>query len=429
MQPEPRSARAGNRLRQPKRPAGLPRLRGLTGVGSLLCAILVAVSGPVTSADWNRVAEAFDRRFVDTLDEADVPGGAYVIVHAGLIVGMGSFGHTDSQRQRPVDSATVFRIASLSKGFSGVLAALLADEAGIALNQPVAGYSPSIRLEPNAERPLTIEDVLGQRSGFIRNAYDNLIEAGKTRDEILPRFNTLEPICPPGRCYSYQNNVFSLVEDVIASSSGNSFEEAVTERLFAPLGMTRASVGYDALIRVDNRAAPHLKTRSGWYGTEPRSTYYQVPSAAGINASILDMAQWAIAMLGHRPRIVPPAVIEEVLTPRIRTRRELRNRHWRGLLDDAWYGLGWRIYRVDDMQLALHGGWVAGYRAEIALSHDLDVGLVILSNAETRAVGELNREFWDLALAHALTKEAATTTAANAQSPSSPTEAPDEPGS
>lgn len=429
MQPDPQPARAGIRCQRPKAAAGLSRFRPGAVGWCWFCMALWVACAPAVHADWRSVADAFDRRFAETLSEVDVPGGAYVIVQAGQIVELGSFGHTDNQQTRPVDSATVFRIASLSKGFSGVLAALVADEAGIALNQPVAGYAPSIRLRPNAKRPMTIEDVLGQRSGFIRNAYDNLIEAGKTRDEILPRFNTLEPICPPGRCYSYQNNVFSLVEDVILSGSGKTYEESVTERLFAPLGMTRASVGYDALIRADNRAAPHLKTRAGWYGTEPRSTYYQVPSAAGINASILDMAQWAIAMLGHRPEIIPASVIDEVLKPRIRTQRELRNRHWRGLLDDAWYGLGWRIYRVDDQQLAVHGGWVAGYRAEIALSHDLDVGLVILSNAETRAVGALNREFWDLALAHARSQNAATATAANAQSPTSSPGAAEEPGS
>ena len=110
------------------------------------------------------------------------------------------------------------------------------------------------------------------------------------------------------------------------------------------------------------------------------------------------MGAWVSALLGHRPNVVSAAVVEEVLTPRIRTANELANRNWRGLVQDAWYGLGWRIYQLPEARLALHGGWVAGYRAEIAFSRELDLGIVILSNAETRAVGELNRQFWDLAL-------------------------------
>jgi len=349
------------------------------------------------AAEWRAVAEAFDARFSQTLRAADVPGGAYAIVQGGQILALGSHGHIDQQRTRRIDSATVFRIASLSKGFSGVLAALIAAERGFSLAQPVATYSTSFQLRGDS-RPLTIEDVLGQRSGFIRNAYDNLIEAGIPRSEILSRFKSLDPICAPGECYSYQNNVFSLVEDVIAEAADTDYDVAVAERLFDPLGMARASVGFDALVAEANRADPHLKTRAGWRPTAPRATYYQVPSAAGINASILDMAQWTLTMLGHRPDVVPKTVVDEVLTPRIRTGRELRKRHWRGALEDAWYGLGWRIYRVRGHHLALHAGWVAGYRAEIALSRELDLGIVILSNAETRAIGALNRAFWDLAL-------------------------------
>jgi beta-lactamase class C len=351
------------------------------------------IASTVCSGQPAQLAAGFDAEFRTSLAGRDVPGGAYAIVHDGQILRVGTYGVADADGGRAVDANTVFRVASLSKGFSGVLAALLAAEQRFGLQQPVAPFVPSFELRTQP-RALTVEDVLGQRSGFVRNAYDNLIEAGLARDKILPRFNTLEPLCAPGDCYSYQNNVFSLIEDVVAGTTGRSYAEAVGERLFEPLGMARASVGFDAFRAEANRAEPHLKTRSGWYRARPRSTYYQVPSAAGINASIVDMAQWTLAMLGHRPDVVPVEVIDEVLQPRIRTRSELRKRSWRGAIDDAWYGLGWRIYRIGDRRLALHGGWVAGYRAEIAVSREFDLGIVMLTNAETRAVGELSSAFW-----------------------------------
>ncbi|MEM7055233.1 MAG: serine hydrolase, partial [Pseudomonadota bacterium] len=169
-------------------------------------------------------------------------------------------------------------------------------------------------------------------------------------------------------------------------------------RIFEPLAMQTASVGFDAFKRSNNRAEPHLKTRFGWRQTEPRSTYYQVSSAAGINASISDMGAWANAMLGHQPDVISEETIQASLQPMIRTSRELRNRDWRGLLSDAHYALGWRLYELGDETLALHSGWVAGYRAEIILSHQYDLGLVILMNAESRAVGELSSAFWQDAL-------------------------------
>jgi beta-lactamase class C len=345
---------------------------------------------------------AFEDRFGRVVADERIPGAAWVVVHRGAIAGLGTHGHVDRQRSRPIDPSTVFRIASVSKGFAGVLAALLAHEGRFELTEPVARYAPSFGFRDATTRRMTVQDVLGQRSGFVPNAYDNLIEAGRSRHEIYSRFAEIDPICPPGACYSYQNSVFSLVEDVVETSTSVPYPTLIRDRLFEPLGMDNASIGYDAFMQEDNRALPHLKTRSGWQLSSPRRTYYQVSSAAGINASILDMAQWAIAMLGHRDEVVPEPVIREVLTPRIRTARELRNRHWRDRLDDAHYGLGWRIYALDGHRLAIHSGWLAGYRAEIALSHDLDVGLVLLMNAESRAVGELDRVFWDEVLARTI---------------------------
>lgn len=374
------------------------RTRGLAfGIGLFFVAILHAQGSRAAEPEFDQVARAFSERFELELAARDVPGGAFAIVHDGQILRLGTFGHTERSGVQPIDANTPFRIASLSKGFSGVLAATLAAEEQFSLAQPVSAFTPSFRIKTET-RPLTIEDVLGQRSGYVRNAYDNLLEAGISREEILPRFGSLEPLCAPGSCYSYQNNVFSLVEDVIGKSSGQPYAVALQERIFEPLGMVGASVGYHAFISAENHARPHLKTRSGWRESRPRTTYYQVPSAAGINAGVIDMAQWLSALLGHRPNVISAAAVEEVLTPRIRTANELANRNWRGLLQDAWYGLGWRIYQLPEARLALHGGWVAGYRAEIAFSRELDLGIVILSNAETRAVGELNRQFWDLAL-------------------------------
>jgi len=369
----------------------------VAGICMLFGTLLHAQDSHAGEIDLAQVARAFAERFELELAASDVPGGAFAIVHRGQILRLGTFGHTERGGTQPIDANTRFRIASLSKGFSGVLAATLAMEERFSLAQPVSAFSPSFRIKSES-RPLTIEDVLGQRSGYVRNAYDNLLEAGISREEILPRFSSLEPLCAPGSCYSYQNNIFSLVEDVIASSSGQPYALALQERIVEPLGMAGASVGYHAFISADNHARPHLKTRSGWRESRPRTTYYQVPSAAGINAGIIDMAQWVAALLGHRPNVISASVVEEVLVPRIRTANELANRNWRDVLQDAWYGLGWRIYQLPDAQLALHGGWVAGYRAEIAFSRQMDLGIVILTNAETRAVGLLNRHFWDLSL-------------------------------
>lgn len=364
---------------------------------SLLLALylvpLPAAAGPGEVYD---LATAFDGRFRSVLAEENIPGGAYAVVHRGVVLRVGVAGKTDIRTKRAVDANTVFRIASVSKGFAATLAAVLAGEGRFSWADPITQYVPGFRFQ-GARGSVKIHDVVGQSSGFIPYAYDNLIEAGVPRDEVWQRFASLSPVCPPGSCYTYQNSVFSLIEPVLAQTTQSSYPELVRERIFQPLGMHDASTGFDAYRANVNRAVPHVKRSRSWRAVTVQPDYYSVNSAAGINASVLDMAEWLIAALGHRPKVMPASALEKVMTPRVRTARELRRKHWREHINDAHYGLGWRIYQFGDEELVYHGGWVSGFRAEIALSRKHDLGLVILMNGESSAIAELSSDFWSKA--------------------------------
>ncbi|MEM1082289.1 MAG: serine hydrolase domain-containing protein, partial [Pseudomonadota bacterium] len=269
----------------------------------LLMLAILLLSGVASGSDprIDRAVQHMQAEVMHALKEERIPGAAWAIVHRGQIVHVEVNGYTDRSRAQRIDQDTVFRIASVSKGFAGVLASMLATEGSFSLQDPIARYAPSFSFNSPRAQLLTVEDILGQRSGLVPNAYDNLIESGMPRQEIYGYFETLEPVCPPSTCYSYQNSVFSLVEEVVETSTAVPYPDLLKRRIFQPLGMRSASVGYAALMAADNRAAPHVKTRSGWREITPRSSYYPVSSAAGINASIRDMAIWANAMLGHSP--------------------------------------------------------------------------------------------------------------------------------
>jgi len=74
-------------------------------------------------------------------------------------------------------------------------------------------------------------------------------------------------------------------------------------------------------------------------------------------------------------------------------------KQWQGMLSDAHYGLGWRVYQLGDEQLIYHGGWVSGFRADVAFSLQRDIGIVVLLNAESSGISELTTRFWQMALA------------------------------
>lgn len=281
----------------------------------------------------------------------------------------------------------------MSKGFAATLAAMMVSEGLFGWADPVTRYRPDFKIQ-GPVHAINIEDLLGHSTGIVAHAYDHLLEQGQSIEAIIPRFAELSAVCPPSTCYTYQNVAFSLIEPVLETAGKAHYDQLVSELIFQPLEMDTASVGYESWYATANRATPHVRRMQQWQAVEVNANYYRVNSAAGINASILDMAKWLIAKLGHRPDVLKLEVVDQVTRPRIRTERSLNNRHWRDYLTDAHYGLGWRVFRFGDEELVYHGGWVSGFRAEVAFSRRHDIGLAVLMNAESSVIGELSTAFW-----------------------------------
>src|SRR6478672_3826213 len=116
----------------------------------------------------------------------------------------------------------------------------------------------------------------------------------------------------------------------------------------------------------------------------PKPAYYEVTPAAGVNASISDMAQWLIAQTGHRPDVLSESLLATLHAPVINTPTELRGSSWRGeRLNAAGYALGWRVYDYAGHEVVFHGGAVQGYRGVVAMLPERDLGIAILWNSES----------------------------------------------
>ncbi|MCW8127071.1 serine hydrolase domain-containing protein [Microbulbifer halophilus] len=356
--------------------------------------LLVCAAALPARADVEASAEAFDRYFHRLMVEADIPGGAYVIVDGDQVVGMGTYGVRIKGKRDQVDSHTVFRLASVSKTFAASTAAVLEHEEEFGWGDQVVSYVPQLSFKtPGLSRQLQIQHLLSHSSGLTPNAYDNYLEDNKPLSKILPKFANIDPRCTPGKCYGYQNVLFSLIEDVIEEATGVTYKRQLKDRIFAPLEMEDASLGWESYMASNNRAAPHIQTGRGWAAVEVEEEYYLAAPAAGVNASIADMAQWLKAQMGYFPKVLSPEVIADITTERVETRRHMRHRIWRDYLSHAGYGLGWRLYTMGDDRIIYHGGWVAGFRAAVAYSEKQKIGIAILLNAESRVIADLTANF------------------------------------
>lgn len=364
-----------------------------------------AIRSPATAIPRMSPAQGFEVAEFERLAErlvADrrVPGLALAIVQGGRVLSARGYGITDTYAGEPVDVHTVFRLASLSKGFAGTLTGLLVADGSLRWDSRVRDYLPEFRLQdPYASHKVTVADVLSHRLGLPHNTYDRDIERYADYRTLTRRLAEAPLTCRPGECYAYQNVAFSLVGDLALAATGRSYEDLLRERLFAPLGMRDASVGLDGILASPRWARPHVRGRNGWVPLSPKPTYYQLAPAAGVNASAADMAQWLIAQTGHRPDVLPAPLLATLHAPIVATPGETRGSSWRReRLSWASYALGWRVYDYAGHRLVFHGGAVQGYRGLIALLPERDLGVAILWNSESSAPSGLLPTILDRAI-------------------------------
>ncbi|WP_246840531.1 serine hydrolase domain-containing protein [Lacimicrobium sp. SS2-24] len=326
--------------------------------------------------------------------QRNIPGYAFAVVSDPQREQVFTYGNRTYNGQ-PINGDTLFRLASVSKTFTSALTTKLVEQGKLQWSLPVSKLAPDYPFLPELANTLTLNHIISQSSGYMPNAYDNLIEANYSVKRVLNELAGLQPICKPGQCYTYQNALFGVVAEGLDQGLHQNYGQLLTQHLLLPLDMQRTSIGRTPLVGDDNWAEPHvLIGRGKWRKVKVREDYYRFAPAAGINTSIKDMTQWLRLMLGYYPHILSDYAIEEMISPRVRTSRELYRRHWRDHLNDAHYGLGWRIYDFDGERLAHHGGWVKGYRADISFAPDHGVGLILLMNAESNLVNEIIVNFW-----------------------------------
>ena len=333
------------------------------------------------------------------LDSTQTVGAAYTIVHDGEVAYTGTYGVLENGKQTKVDEHTLFRLASVSKGFAGVLASMLEQDSIFSLNDRVVEHYPGFLLKDSVNTAdLTIRNLLSHTSGLVPYAFDNLVEANQDIYTIIDRLDEVDISAPPGELYGYQNVLFSMLDPIARKTTGIPYQELLEEKIFNPLGMFDASAGPVDIKRNPNIAYPHVRTKNGYVALHPHEGYYNVLPAAGVNASISDMGQWLLALLGYKPDWVSDTVRSTIATPVIYTPLKWRyTRYWKPFRE-RYYSLGWRIYNYQGRQIVYHGGYIRGYRAEIAFCPSEDVGIAFMQNSPNNLASRCVPTFMDLFL-------------------------------
>lgn len=362
--------------------AGWYGLRSLSGEPQpVRTAPVVRVSStdlPDTPDEWRGRVDyrALDLQLIRLSLRPEMAGLAVAVIEDGNISFVRTYGVTDRDTRAPVTPNTIFRWASASKTVTGMLAAKLSDEKLVDLDQPVSRWQTSLHLPGDAEKQITLAQLLAHQTGLTKNAYDEKLEDGERPDVLRAGLAAAPLQCEPGTCHTYQNIAFDAASEILAEAGQMPFADAVRDRFFGPLGMTSATYGMAGLTGANDWARPHRNA-----DVRPvKKAYWRVPAAAGVNSNIVDFARWMQAAMGERPDVLPASVLQIAQAPRVGTRR-LYSGALTQAISDAQYGLGWRSFTYAGHRLVGHSGAVDGYRATMIFEPATKTGVVALWNS------------------------------------------------
>ena len=354
----------------------------LTGISSAGNAKIDELEEVKYSKEIQEVLSKFDSLNNVNIQKSGAVGGAVVITYKGQIAMTKCYGVRKAGETSPIDENTVFRLASVSKTITGVLAGILASENTIALDEKVIDYLPGFKLKvPESTNSITIGNILSHTSGLIAHAFDIMVEDKVPLDQIIQRLNEVEIVAPPGLVYAYQNVMFSVFDPIVATKTKKSFQTILREKVFEPFGMKNASTDFESFQKNENKACPHQKTANGFASVGLNDRYYSTAPAAGVNASISDMGRFLVAVSQKDSTLFSKEARKIVFKPQVESLLKRSYYHNWGQIGPKYYAIGWRIINYKDHTIAHHSGYVAGYQSEIAVCEEEEIGIAVLSNS------------------------------------------------
>jgi CubicO group peptidase (beta-lactamase class C family) len=231
-------------------------------------------SGPQLEGSAQNLAE-LEQRLETLRGQLKVPGLSVGISEGDQIVWTRGLGLADVEQSKPASPSTDFHIASLTKGFAGIILVKLVSEGRLSLDDPVTKYGVNISGD----------------AGIKVRHLANMTSEGT-----------------PGKTFAYNGDRFALLQQVLESASGTSFAELVMQQVVTPAGLLRTApnVANNSAFAVSglNRDSFLANLAVGYSPSGSSFTRTSYPTnfspAAGMISTVEDMLSYSIAIDSDR---------------------------------------------------------------------------------------------------------------------------------
>ncbi|WP_456441157.1 serine hydrolase [Caldithrix abyssi] len=322
----------------------------------------------------------FDAFINRAIKDWQVPGLAMAIVCDDQVVFQGGFGYRDLDKKLPVTPKTLFAIGSSTKAFTTFVLGQLVDDGKLEWDQPLRRFLPEFELkDPFLSQRLTPRDLVTHRSGLPRHDMLWYNNHKLTRKEVVCRLRYLEANDDLRAKFQYNNLMFLTAGYLTEYLTGQSWEEAVRQRILQPLEMTATNFSVQQSQKSADFALPY---------TEEENQLKRIPfrqidligPAGSINSNIADMSHWLMVHLNNGvykgKQIINSATLADIHTAHMTTGATAKHPE----ISPADYALGWFADTYRGHRRLHHGGNIDGFTAMVMLFPDDGIGMVVLAN-------------------------------------------------
>lgn len=308
----------------------------------------------------------------------DAPGCAVAVSQNGKQVANKSYGAADLERDVPISSNTVFDSASISKQFVAASVLLLVEDGKLSLTDDIHKYIPQL---PDYGQKITLDHLMTHTSG-IRD-WTGVFPLTAGYDDALAITLRQRGInFTPGDEFSYSNSGFVLLKEIVARTSGVSFDDFTRKRIFEPLSMKNTSYRTDLRQVIKNRALAYEKTPSGWLMAIKLDNVRG--GQGGLISAPTDLLIWNDALTTGRLG----AFVTEKIHEQAKLNSGRKIGYARGLIVETYRGT----------KEIWHSGGAGGYSTFLGRYPDLALSVAVQCNTDATSSRSFARRIVDLYL-------------------------------
>lgn len=298
------------------------------------------------------------------------------IVKGDKIIWSKGYGVSNLGTQSLADTATIYRIGSISKTFTAFLMMLLVQDSIIHLNDPVELYFPDVKkLKGYSENAkITFQQLATHTSGLAREPELPTAASGAIEDwenRILEAIPTTSFESKPGEKFGYSNIGYGILGLALSRAAQKPFIDLIQKRIFEPLHMNSSyyvvpeakASNLSAGIQDLEDGAVDMKTPL----VEHKGRGYKVPNG-GIYSTPNDLAKFMICIMGASSNLVSEKNLAVMQSKMI------------SIGEKNYYGVGFFANKEGQLTIINHGGAVAGYTANFAFAKENKYGIILMRN-------------------------------------------------